>query len=406
MSTVDLAKAAAELVAQADQRAAAEAAREARTPKRPYVPTPRHIALGAKLDERLAATPSQLQEHGAFALFGYDKTPYLVGPVLSHAPQLYPCKGNDPSRLTSFADAARAVRMRRHAELAGVTLRMNSQQGLVCLDIDDVRGKLASMAATGTISAEVQERADKQQRCNDEMLAYYLNAGAYVERSLSGNGWHVFVAGRLPADRYSFDFCGGIFTTGQFIHLTGDKHPQSGSNILVQHMALNQMVAHYVGTMMLVPSKANEGLKSPDNIDTMNSIGDQEPTEGLEDVCARMLATNNRFLISSANILLTGDASWCIKAPGDISEATYQVISDLDKFEPDPRVILQYVLASPLITRNPYTTKGRLRVEKVERLFAYHMRLVRASNARLAEERARAKERGEALRQAMGGRWA
>jgi hypothetical protein len=159
----------------------------------------------------------------------------------------------DPRSYGGFSHALSLLKRGEH-ELLGYVL--TEEDGITVIDMDNV-------LEPSPTSGEITFRSQKA----EEIVRSAMQQGAFVQRSVSRVGLHIFVRGSsAPVRRVVLENGGGVievFTSKRFIAMTGEKMPGAG-NDLVNGQAL----------LMLLAEAAANSTASPDPTFELGSVHD------------------------------------------------------------------------------------------------------------------------------------
>lgn len=144
----------------------------------------------------------------------------------------------DPKTWSSFGDAVSMANLHR---LSGVGYVFTEEQNIVAIDID---------------SCIINNQPDE----NAQKLLSLFKDKTYVEKSFSGNGYHILCKGKIPENRKIKTI--EVYTQGRYFALTGDI--VGGTNKITEcQKEIDSLYEQF-----------SEALKDPDKI---NWVGDKNP---------------------------------------------------------------------------------------------------------------------------------
>jgi primase-polymerase (primpol)-like protein len=245
----------------------------------------------------------------------------------------------------------------------GVGVVTQEHEGILSIDFDSYKGD------------QNTEHAREFYRIQNETLRRLYRAGAYIERSMSGKGWHAYMHGRLPRGEASYraahPHCGiEFFAHGQFIVVTGDRtglppwqpdSPLPNSQTFVDGM-MDQFIRDFGKGASLEALDANAG-----------------PTTAHD---RRMDMTDDEVVAKLCTSALSkawyNGEKW--KPNEDWSGTTYFLLGELDKITGDPDQVHRILMRSPRLCRAGTSIKGEDRAARTSRIFRQEFAKSRASN--------------------------
>ena len=169
---------------------------------------------------------------------------------------------NDPSTWGLFEDLSSLWHSITSPKIAGPSCALVKELGIVVIDLDDPERKLKELRRNGQIKQleegqegsqySIEERIEKMlvdaRKSQSEVLDIFR--GHYIEKSSSGKGHHIFVVGAMPQgyERCKFGFHSSVFTSGQFIHMTGDIIDDCTGELYSGQDAIDRFVNKFAGT--------------------------------------------------------------------------------------------------------------------------------------------------------------
>jgi len=177
----------------------------------------------SRIRVKLANIPKELKAFDTWALVNENKEPItVVSQALPGRGHRYIASFNDPDTLATYDDA-RAYFLRAGDNIAALAVASPVGSRVVCVDLDYQEEKMQQRVNRGTVSQEDADNycAAARIRIND-IAKNFADKGAYIERSMSGNGWHIFFIADIPHKRYDIGSYGNVFANGQFIYVVGD----------------------------------------------------------------------------------------------------------------------------------------------------------------------------------------
>lgn len=330
------------------------------------------------------------------ALYSWDKRPMRPRSalLLDAGKALYPLAQRERDHLTDLNSARNAAYKHRDA-IAGVTFLMDKSQRLFCFDLDSPAKKLEEKQFAEYSAAEKEALRQKYEAINADILAAFAGK-TYIERSLSGNGWHIIGYSTIDIQRMNFDLCGSIFTHSQFIHLTGDLAPGSQNDIYDCGDIAAAIIAKYSASGDLQPIKADADALSSDMLQLAGELHHSHgrvESQSFEEFAARIGRVNK----ASYAFLMEGK----VCAEGH-SDSMMRLIGDADKVEANPSRMFDWIMGSRAIRGHEWNAdRTQNRVRKWHRNFIPELARRRPANDRLLAaretERAAADEATAAL---------
>ena len=265
---------------------------------------------------------------------------------------------------------------------------------MVCIDLDDpmrtLEDKADFRAMTPARQAEVLAYCHDIMKTIERWAEHY---GAWAETSMSGRGTHIFMRGRLPDPRYAIGFGGSIYSSRQYIAITGHLKPYSGRDVPYNTAALLELIG-WLKRIDVIRAVQNQ----PQGETTI------EPSEGL----GRRLDLTDDQVVAILPKINKLSLAWMMGRPGkhgDWSKDCFALIGDLDKISGSPEQVKRILLASPRLQNpGPGGNGKRDRRERTIALFDRELAKCRGSNARELAMRAKRAAEAEALWQAFKGR--
>jgi hypothetical protein len=190
----------------------------------------------ARTDIKFENLPHDLQRLPNWAFYTTKKKPIKLSAVARGWPEpgwndglegdaaKAGARSNDENTWGLFDDCHRIWLQLRARQLpatdfiAGPSFALQEALGITVIDLDDPVEKVEAMKG---VTAEQKEKMIASARYHQNIALHMFN-GHYIERSVSGKGYHIFVYGRLPDMKYKFGFHGHVFGCCQFIHMTGN----------------------------------------------------------------------------------------------------------------------------------------------------------------------------------------
>lgn len=172
---------------------------------------------------------------------------------------------------TTWSDYATAEKALEKYEADGISFFV--EEPIMCLDVDEIRGEIDQYL---TNPDELPENAEIK-------TAKILTKNSYMERSMSGNGFHVFFIGdsdRTDTRKGHYE----IYRKARFIAMTGNSLNKGGDGLQqLSSVETKQLYNHYLGKEKqvnhdLVNNLKNLKVSTPDVqtvIDTIESMDDE-----------------------------------------------------------------------------------------------------------------------------------
>lgn len=182
---------------------------------------------------RFENIPSHLQQLPNWALYTDRKVPVKLSAVARGWPQQgwnhgltgedakAGARSNDPRTWGTFDACYKCWQLaqeRGHKPIVGPSFALQEELGITVIDMDD---PVAKAGQKNWVSEDAKVRGI-QAALENQQITLGMFRGHYIEWSISGRGFHIFVLGRMPAMRYKFSFYGSVFGCCQFINMTGD----------------------------------------------------------------------------------------------------------------------------------------------------------------------------------------
>ena len=332
----------------------------------------------------LNALPAYLDKlPHCLALYDWNKRPMRPKSalLLDAGRALYPLAQREREHLTDLNSARNAAYKHRDA-IAGVTFLMDQSQRLFCFDLDSAAKKLQEKQFAEYSAHEKALLQVKYDAINEEILAAFAGK-TYIERSMSGNGWHIIGYSSRPIQRMNFDLCGSIFTHSQFIHLTGDLAPGSQNDIYDCGDIAAAIIEKYSASGDLQPVKADADALSSEMLQLAGELHHSHgrvESQSFEEFAARLGKVNK----ASYAFLMEGK----VCAEGH-SDSMMRLIGDADKIEANPSRMFEWIMGSKAIKGHEWNAdRTQNRVRKWHRNFIPELARRRPANDRLLAARA------------------
>lgn len=186
--------------------------------------------------------PDWLQSQRCFGLFGsrwndtkgkYDKWPI-------NAKTGKNASVSDPTTWSTFAEALTGL---HKYHVAGIGIFLTLDLGITCLDVDHVLDR-----QTGQPLPNFQDQVK-------DILEHSENT--YLERSMSGNGFHLLFKGRIPGQRKRHNNC-EMYSDKRFISLTTDVIDDRNEIKTLSEENVDYLYQHYIEPNQ--PKQANQAF--------------------------------------------------------------------------------------------------------------------------------------------------
>ncbi|RWE86942.1 hypothetical protein [Mesorhizobium sp.] len=302
----------------------------------------------ALVQARIAAMPYQLRAFPNWGFYRADKAPRsATGAKFSI---------NDPSTWVPF-DVLRNSSI--PSQCIGPTFVLTQSLNLTVIDLDNPERAYAN--ADHLTPERKQFLIDAANEWTKRILQWAVACGAWIERSNSGRGWHIFVFGTTPEAKYAIGPFGHIYRVGH-VHMTGDVHPQSASAIPHAQAALDELITFALSRVLIKPIAVNAG-------------GDDAPVCELngrridltDSQCVEALSSFGRRLFNG-------------ETPRNWSDDTYLLILDLDKITGNPNQIWRVLASSPRMRNAGTAANGADRFVRTQDQFGVMLAKARAKN--------------------------
>lgn len=332
----------------------------------------------------LNALPAYLDKlPHCLALYDWNKRPMRPKSalLLDAGRALYPLAQREREHLTDLNSARNAAYKHRDA-IAGVTFLMDKAQRLFCFDLDSPAKKLQEKQFAAFTPQEKALLKVKYEEINADILAAFAGK-TYIEKSMSGNGWHIIGYSSRDIQRMNFDLCGSIFTHSQFIHLTGDLAPGSQNDIYDCGDIAAAIIEKYTASGDLAPVKADADALSSEMLQLAGELHHSHgrvESQSFEEFAARIGKVNK----ASYAFLMEGK----VCAEGH-SDSMMRLIGDADKVEANPSRMFEWIMGSKAIVGHEWNAdRTQNRVRKWHRNFIPELARRRPANDRLLAARA------------------
>lgn len=284
--------------------------------------------------------------------------------------------------------------------LVGPGFYITAEDDVICLDLDDPARTLTKTWWWETVTPAVRaERLATAYWFMNRIYRWACAVGAWMETSMSGNGVHIFVRGRMPFPRYELAFGGSVYGARQYVALTGRKLPGSGADLPLAEAALVALLTDLDWRGVLKSVAVEEG--GPSTLERTTELGRRLNLSDAE-VIAILLKINkhsHRFLHGGPG------------RKGDWSEDYRDLLGDLDKISGDPEQVKRILFGSPCLLNAGFSerqdqdgrvTRGRDRMSARLRLFDEQLASCRTGNRSKLEERQYLRELTQELRRQNG----
>lgn len=306
------------------------------------------LARDAFVQARIDSMPAQLRAFPHWGFYRADKAPRSATGIKFSI--------NDPASWAAY-DTLRTARL--PDGVVGPTFVLTDALNLTVIDLDDPERAYARDDLDITPERR-QFLIDAANEWIRRILIWAIAAGAWIERSNSGKGWHILVFGPAPEAKYAIGLVGHIYRVGH-VHMTGDLHPQSASIIPHAQPALDELIAFALSRDLIRPIVGSDGNDAPVR------EGNGRRLDLTDAQCIETLNSLGRKLLDGP-----GQGNW--------SDETYRLILDLDKITGDPVQVHRILFASKRIRSAGTAANGRDRYERTDEQFGVMLAKARAKN--------------------------
>lgn len=314
---------------------------------------------------RIQQYPAEMQEYPHWIHVKNDKSPIDFATGGFH----YGWKSNK-STLLCFSDAV--LHMYDRPEIAGIGFALRDDDPFIGIDLDNpekVREKALKRGVPADIAATYEATC---RTFHDEILRTF--AGAYIERSQSGNGHHIIMRGTLPENAERVTMCNEaagveIYRAQQYIWLTGFRDWNQPYN-----MDGNQQ--HIDGLVGFLWKKFGKNDIEEDNAVALDRVEQGGRRLGLSD--AEVIA--RAFKVTPMGYPLRTIMETQYGPKLDWSFDTRILIGELDKITGDPDQVRRILLKTPRLRQAGESASGEDRFARTCRRFMPELRKSRAQN--------------------------
>ncbi len=332
--------------------------------------------------------PLEFRDHARWALASTKKTPMKISTMLMQQ-RLEGAKINEPPTLGLFEDMRKAMSMPHvtsgNGEIMAAGFAMLASLGVVCIDLDFPDNKIDEQARQGKLSLDDADKNKKTaHRVINSTVHEFYKEGAYVERSVSGRGYHIFFRAESPHPLYSLGTFGNVYTDNQFIYLTGDKiiAPSDDPATWTTNEARGLAPLPQVGGLF------KNWIDAYTDAGVLKKLSKAEKAGSLSEDCfdyCRMDCWSDEIILWQLEHSSTHDWSAYNGGKGftgDWSEDTRNLIGAFDKLTASGAQIERLIFNSPRLLNAGPSVGGEDRYERLTRTFARDLATCRESNNR------------------------
>jgi hypothetical protein len=314
--------------------------------------------------------PAALKELGTYGLFRkkglapVSAAEFLIGNRVFF-------EVNNPRTWSDFDDALRAYESDKTGEICGIACVLLEHHNIVCFDFDKpkppeeyARRPLGTLPYADYVEAHM---ADVQDMIGD------LSRGTFVERSRSGQGYHAFFDGSIPAALGGYNgrfIYGDVFSRNQAIFLTAD-YPAHWPTKLAGQRGVDHVLKAIEKTLEIFTAQDQwNGTAAEVSNEYGRMVGKTDA-----EILALYFARNkehqeiyNGTIKNYAN----GDQNW--------STGTNLLQKELDKITGDPEQIYRIMFQSPRLLNAGRAGNGVDRMRRTDKFFDRYLATARTKN--------------------------
>lgn len=280
-------------------------------------------------------------------------------------------KVNDPATMSSFEDAVRAYLLDTSGEVQGILCVLREEHKLLVVDLDKPkdeadfnRRKIANLTYAQYCELHKADVLD---------MAREYSQGTFVERSRSGEGFHLFFAGGLPSSfgGYNGKFVlGDVFSKDQAIFLTAD-FPIGAVTRLAGQRGVDKIIDDIKDSLQIYDGKTaligTAEAKTESYGRALNLTDEQ--------VLERYFQRNKEhreIYEGTRDLYGTGGTNW--------SEGTDLLQKEVDKITGDPDQIYRVMFNSPRLRNAGKAGNGVDRAKRTDKYFDKRLAGARRKN--------------------------
>ena len=354
--------------------------------QRPALDPARVGFIKAHRAQWIAALPVELQQTQTYAVYDHRKAPFLCGPVINNG-ALYNANGNNHDTLSALVGVTKALERMPDA-LVGPALRLTTDARTVVIDLDNPHKTFARLVEQEPARrAELEAQRDKQIEINQLVLNAFIEAGALVMLSQSGQGVHIAFQcsspdKNLPVHNGKFTFCGDVLSHDRFVYLTGEQLPTARQFTSADNLPnLTTTYSDVFGPLL----KAGHYRPHMGGYDEHGAKFEVLTTTehgrrlDLSDEAVLAKLARKSWTRPVYEFLTTGAPKQNKQGLPDVSLSIRDAVGDMDKITGDPLQIERIILNSAGVALNP-TKEGKTREAKTISALPANLRQARMKN--------------------------
>lgn len=276
-----------------------------------------------------------------------------------------------PDTWASYEDVKTAYWRKSSEVVHGPSFALTPENGFVVFDLDKPKRPQRPDESADDYAVYV----NSVNKINADILGYFPDT--FAEESMSGNGYHLFVRGRLPegVSRYAMITGGHIFADKQFIHMTGATLPDRPMRVVEDQVRLDAILKGLLDANLIKVLDPKDDPKSDTNIALLHEKSTQLGRR-LDLTDAQVVET----LMKRGQKIVETYTGHGEGFTGDWSEGTQILIGEIDKITGDAEQVERVLFGSPRLRNAGTDARGVDRFEKIQRVFRDNFIKARLSN--------------------------
>jgi hypothetical protein len=314
--------------------------------------------------------PAALKELGTYGLFRkkglapVSAAEFLIGNRVFF-------EVNNPRTWSDFDEALRAYETDTTGEIRGIACVLLEHHNIVCFDFDKpkpaeeyARRPLGNLSYADYVEAHM---ADVQDMIGD------LSRGTFVERSRSGQGYHAFFNGAIPAALGGYNgrfIYGDVFSRNQAIFLTAD-YPAHWPTRLAGQAGVDHVLKNIEKTLEIFAGQDQWNGTAAEVSTEYGRLTDKSDAEILALYFGRNKEHQEIYNGTIKNYA-NGEQNW--------STGTNLLQKELDKITGDPEQIYRLMFNSPRLLNAGKAGNGVDRMRRTDKFFDRYLATARVKN--------------------------